>query len=74
MESELGAELAQIQSAPERERPQLGENLDAEARAAKRAREPLPPPIHDPGPGSAREAEDVRRVINPLRGRRPRRR
>jgi hypothetical protein len=48
IESELGAELAQIQAALERERPHPGEDLDTEAHAAKRALDALPPP----GPGS----------------------
>ena len=74
IESELGAELAQIESALENERPQLGEDFDAEAQAAKRAREPLPPSTRDPGREGAGEADDARRVIQPLRGRRPRRR
>ena len=57
----------------ERERPARDEDLDAEAQAAKRAREPLPPPARDPGREGAGEAEDVKRLINPLRGRkRPR--
>ena len=70
IESELGDELAQIEAALERERPRTGEVLDAEAQAAKRAREPLPPPTRDPAPESAGETEDVKRLINPLRGRR----
>ena len=73
IESELRAELAQIESALERERPQLGDDLDAESRAASRAREPLPPPTRDPTRESAGSPEDVRRVINPPRGRRARR-
>ena len=73
IETELGAELAQIEAALERERPRTGEDLDAEAQAAKRAREPLPPPARDPGRQGAGETEDVKRLINPLRGRkRPR--
>ena len=70
IETELGAELAQIEAALERERPRTGEDLDAEAQAAKRAREPLPPPARDPGRQGAGETEDVKRLINPLRGRR----
>ena len=70
IETELGAELAQIEAALERERPRTGEVLDAEAQAAKRAREPLPPPARDPGRQGAGETEDVKRLINPLRGRR----
>ena len=68
IESELGAELAQIEAALERERPRTGEVLDAEAQAAKRAREPLPPPARDPGRQGAGETDDVKRVIGPLRG------
>jgi hypothetical protein len=73
IETELGAELAQIQAALEREQPRTGKDLDAEAQAAKRAREPLPPATWDPG-GQGEEETDVKRLINPLRGRRPRRR
>ena len=72
IESELGAELAQIEAMLERERPRTDEVLDAEAQAAKRAREPLPPPARDPGREGAGETEDIKRLINPLRGRRPR--
>ena len=73
IETELGAELAHINAALERERPAWGEDLDAEAQAAKRGREPLPPPTRDPGQQGAGEAEEVKRLINPLRGRkRPR--
>ena len=74
IESELGAQLAQIELALEHERPQLGENLDAESRTASRAREPQAPPTRNPRRDIVREADDVRRVINPLRGQRPRRR
>ncbi len=49
IETELGAELARIESALDRERPHAGIDLDAEAQAAKRAREPLAPPARDPG-------------------------
>jgi hypothetical protein len=45
---------------------------DAETQAAKRAREPLPPPTRDPGRQGAEETKDVKRLINPLRGRRRR--
>ena len=48
IETELGAELAQIEVMLERERAASDEVLDAEAQAAKRAREPLPPPARDP--------------------------
>ena len=73
IETELGAELAQIEATLERERATSGEDLDAEAQAAKRAREPLPPPARDPAWQSADDAENVKRLINPLRGRkRPR--
>ena len=73
IESELGAELALIDARFERERPRADEVLDAEAQAAKRAREPLPPATRDPERQSAEETEDVKRLINPLRGRkRPR--
>ena len=70
IESELGAELAQIEATLERERPRTDEVLDAEAQAAKRAREPLPPPARDPEREGAGETEDIKRLINPLRGRR----
>ncbi len=74
IETELGAELAQIDATLERERPRTNEVLDSEAQAAKRAREPLPPPARDPAREGAGETEDIKRLINPLRGRRPRRR
>ena len=73
IERELGAELEQIKAAFERERPHTGGVLDAEAHAAKRAHEPLPPPARDPAFEGAGETEDIKRLINPLRGRkRPR--
>ncbi len=73
IETELGAELAQIEASLEGERATSGEDLDAEARAAKRAREPLSPPARDPAWQSPDNAENVKRLINPLRERkRPR--
>ena len=74
IESELGAELAQLELALERERPQSDENLDAESRTASRAREPQAPPTRKPRPGSVGDAQDARRLINPLRARRSGRR
>jgi hypothetical protein len=70
IETELGAELAHIEAALERERPRTGESLDAEAQAAKCAREPLPPPNPDPGRHGTSETEDVTRVLDPLQRRR----
>jgi hypothetical protein len=72
IETELGAELDQIVATLERERPRTGEVLDADAQAAKSAREPLPPPARNPTREGAAETEDIKRLINPLRGRRPR--
>ena len=72
IEIELGAELAEIRVTLEHEQPRTGEELDAEVRAAKRAREALPPPERDSGRQSAEETDDVKRLINPLRGRRRR--
>ncbi|MGH2889584.1 MAG: relaxase/mobilization nuclease domain-containing protein, partial [Solirubrobacteraceae bacterium] len=72
VETELGVELAEIEVALKRERPGTGEVLDAEAQAAKRAREPLPPPVRDPAREGVGEVEDVKRLINPLRERRGR--
>jgi len=72
IETELGTELAQIEAALERERPRTGEELDAEAQVARRAREPLPPPARDSGRQGAEDAEDVKWLVNPLRGRRGR--
>ena len=72
IERELGAELAQIDAALERERPTSGEDLDAEAQAAKRVREPLPPPARDPERQGAGETDDVKRVLGPLQRRRGR--
>jgi hypothetical protein len=73
IETELCAELAQIETTLERERATAGEDLDAEAQAAKHAREPLAPPARDPTWQSADNAENVKRVINPIRGRSRRR-
>ena len=70
IESELGAELAEVEVMLERERPRADEVLDAEAQAANRAREPLPPPARDPARERKAETEDIKRLINPLRGRR----
>ena len=72
IETALGAELAQIEATLERGRPRTDAVLDAEAQAAKRAREPLGPPARDPGRQTEGEADDVKRLINPLRGRRRR--
>jgi hypothetical protein len=72
IECELGAELAAIEATLERERPRVDEVLDAEAQAAKRHREPLRPPARDPAREGAGETEDIKRLINPLRGRRRR--
>ena len=72
IETELGAELAQIEAALDRERPHTGQDLDAEAQDAKRAREPLPPPTRDPGRQGTGEVEDVERVLGPLQRRRGR--
>jgi hypothetical protein len=72
IETELGAELARIEAALERDQPQAGEDLDAEAQAVKRAREPLPPPTRDPGRASSDEGEKVKRVLGPLQRRRGR--
>ena len=70
IETELGAELARIEAGLEREQPPTGEVPDAEAQAAKRAREPLPPPARDPGRERAGETDDVKRVLGPLQRRR----
>ena len=72
IETELGAELAHIEGVLEREQPHTGASLDAEERAAKRAREPLPPPARDPGHHGAGETEDVKRALGPLQRRRGR--
>ena len=73
VETALGTELAQIEVLLESEWPQTGEILDVEAQAAKQVREPLPPPARDPRQQGAEDAKDVKRLINPLRGRkRPR--
>ena len=72
IETEFGAELMQIEAALDRERPRASEDLDAEAQAAGRAREPLPPPARDAGRQGAEETNDVKRLISPLRGRRRR--
>jgi len=74
IEIEIGAELAHIEASLERDQPQAGEDLDAEAQAAKRAREPLPPASRDPGRQSADEVEDAKRAHGPLQRPRGRRR
>ena len=71
IESELGAELALVDARFERERPRADEVLDAEAQAAKRAREPLPPPTREQRPA---DVDDVKRLSDPLRRRRGRER
>ena len=70
IKSELDAELTKINAVLEAGRRQSGEDLDHEAQAAARVREPLPSPARDRGQRSVDEAEDVKRLINPLRGRR----
>ncbi len=70
IETEFGAELSDIEAGLDRERPRPGEDLDV----AKRVREPLPPPARDRGCQSVGEAQDVKRLINPLCGRGRRRR
>jgi MobA/VirD2-like, nuclease domain len=72
IETEFGAELAHIEASLEREQPRACEDLDAEAQAARRTREPLPPPARAPAPPDAGETDDVRRVLGPLRRRRGR--
>lgn len=72
IESELAAELTQIDASLERERPRAAEVLDADAQAAKRAREPLPPPARGPEREGAGETEDITRVLGPLPRRRRR--
>ena len=69
IESELIAELTQIDASLERERPRSDEVLDADAQAAKRAREPLPPPAPDPEREGAGETEDIKRVLGRLQRR-----
>jgi hypothetical protein len=66
IEIELGAELGQIEAALDRERPRTAEELDAETQAAKRAREPLPPPAPNPGRRGAGETADIERVLDSL--------
>lgn len=72
VEAEVGTELAEIEAALERERPGAGQVIDAEALAAKRAREPLAPPVRDPARESASEVEDVKRPVKPSTGARDR--
>ena len=72
IETELGVELTHIEATLDHAQPRTGANLDAEAQAAMRARAALPSPDRDAGRQSAGESEDVKRLINPLRGRRPR--
>ena len=72
IEEDLGAELAQIEATLERERRRVDGVLDDQAQTAKRVREPLPPPARDPGREIAGAPDGVKRLINPLRGRRRR--
>jgi hypothetical protein len=69
IEADLGAELSQIEAALDRERPRTAGDLDAEAQAARRAREPLPPPAPNPERQATGETEHVKRVLEPLRRR-----
>ena len=70
IETELGAELAQHRGGARARAAAHRRGPDAEAQAAKRAREPLPPPARDPGRQRAGETEDVKRVLGPLQRRR----
>ena len=73
IETGLGAELAQIEAGLVGEPATSREDLDAEAQAANRTREPLARPARAPASQSADDAENVKRLISPLRGRkRPR--
>jgi hypothetical protein len=72
IETEVRAELAHIEASLERDQPEAGVELGPEAQAAKRAREPLPPPARDAGRHGADDAEHVKRVLGPLQ--RPQRR
>ena len=62
VEAEIGSKLARIATF-EDERPQTGEVLDA----AKHARARLPPPARYPGQHRAGEAENLKRLVDPLR-------
>ena len=70
IETNLGAELADIEATLELARPHGGAGVDAEAQAAQRASEPLPPPTRDRGRQGARETGDAERVLGPLQRRR----
>ena len=73
IETALRTELAQVEAGLANKRPRTGDVLDLETQAAKQVREPLPPPARDPRQQGADDAEDVKRLINAVRGRkRPR--
>src|SRR6185312_10360058 len=63
IEIELGAELAHIEAALDGDQPHVGEDLDAEAQAARRARDPLPPRARDPARPDRGESDDVKRLL-----------
>ena len=70
IETELGAELARIEAVLERDQPQAGEDLDAEAQAARRAGDPLPPPARAPDYPGPLDVDEVKRLTDPFRRRR----
>jgi hypothetical protein len=72
IETELRGELEQI-PAGQSDRPEASQDLNAEAQAAKRAREPLPPPKRNALNQGRGNVDDVKRALGPLRDRkRPR--
>jgi hypothetical protein len=70
IQSTLASELEQITARLDRERSHTGAELDPEAHTAERVREPLAALARDPSRQTTGEQEGVRRLINPLRGRR----
>jgi hypothetical protein len=77
IETDLHGELEQIRARLDADRPDPGSvELDAEAEAARRVREPLGPATREAPqrPADGDDVEAVKRLIDPTRRRRPRQR
>jgi hypothetical protein len=77
IETDLGNELERIRARIEADRPEpMTVELDAETEAAKRVTEPLGPATREPPERIADvdDVDEVRRLIDPTRRRRPRQR
>ena len=77
IETDLHGELEQIRARIEADRPEpAAVELDAEAEAARRARDPLGPATRQAPkrPAAVDDVDAVKRLIDPTRRRRPRQR